>query len=311
MMTFLLRRTLWALFVLWTVVSLVFVLVHVIGDPAHATLGEKATHEQVVAFRKKHGLDRPLAQRYGDYLRSLATLDLGKSYQDGRPVSELIAARLPRTLLLGSLTLFLELVLGLGIGIVAALQHRRWPDTLLMMFSLVGLSAPTFVTGLLFLGYFAVRLGWFPVGGYGTGALDHVFHALLPALTLAITGIATYARLMRGELIEALASDHVRAARARGLGPLRVVLAHGVRTALLPVVTLLGLSLRVLVSGAIITETIYAWPGIGRLAVDSIGGLDLPVVMGIVFVACAVVQLGNLLADVVVAALDPRVRLSS
>jgi peptide/nickel transport system permease protein len=309
MMRFVLRRTLWALFVLWIVVSLVFVLVHVIGDPAHATLGEKATREQVLTFRAKHGLDRPLGERYGAYLHSLVTLDLGTSYQDGRPVSELIAARLPRTLLLGSITLLLELVLGLGIGIVAALQHRRWPDTLLMMLSTVGLSAPTFVTGLLFLGYFSVRLNWFPVGGYGTGALDHVLHALLPAFTLAITGIATYARVMRGELIEVLSSDHVRAARARGLGPLRVVFAHGVRNALLPVVTLLGLSLRVLVSGAIITETIYAWPGVGRLAVDSIGGLDLPVVMGIVFVASLVVQLGNLLADLAVAALDPRVRL--
>ena len=308
MMRFLLRRALWALFVLWTVMSLVFVLVHVIGDPAHATLGEKATAEQVAVFRKKHGLDRPLVQRYGAYLESLLTLDLGTSYQDGRPVVDLIAARLPRTLLLGSMTLTLEVLLGVGIGIVAALQRKRWPDTLVMMLSLVGLSAPTFVTGLLFLGYFSVRLNWFPVGGYGAGPLDHVVHAVLPALTLAITGIATYARVMRSELIEALDSDHVRAARARGLGPFRVVFAHGVRNALLPVITLLGLSLRVLVSGAIITETIYAWPGMGKLAVESIGGLDLPVVMGIVFVASAVVQLGNLLADAAVAALDPRVR---
>jgi peptide/nickel transport system permease protein len=308
MMRFLLRRFAWALFVLWVVVSLVFVLVNVIGDPAHATLGEKANAEQVTAFRKKHGLDRPLPERYVGYLGSLVTLDLGTSYQDGRPVADLIATRLPRTLLLGSMTLVIELLLGLGIGIAAALHRQRWPDTLVMTLSLVGLSAPTFVTGLLFLGYFAVRLNWFPVGGYGAGAWDHVVHALLPAFTLAITGVATYARVMRGELIEALESDHVRAARARGLGPVRVVLSHGVRNALLPVVTMLGISLRVLVSGAIVTESIYAWPGMGRLAVESISGLDLPVVMGIVFVASCVVQLGNLLADTAVAALDPRVR---
>jgi peptide/nickel transport system permease protein len=308
-MGFLLRRALWALFVLWTVVTLVFVLVHVIGDPARATLGEKATPEQIQAFRAKHGLEAPLAQRYGSYLHSLVTLDLGRSYQDGRPVIELISARLPRTILLGSLTLLIELFLGVSMGIVAALTRLRWPDTLVMMLSMIGLSAPTFVTGLLLLGYFAVRLNWFPVGGYGAGPLDHLVHAILPAFTLAITGVATYARVMRSELCEALESDHVRAARARGLGPFRVLFAHGVRNALLPVVTLLGLSLRVLVSGAIITETIYAWPGMGRLAVESIGGLDLPVVMGIVFVACAVVQLGNLLADAAVALLDPRVRL--
>jgi peptide/nickel transport system permease protein len=202
----------------------------------------------------------------------------------------------------------MELLLGLGIGVVAALRRNTWFDTSVMVLSIVGISMPTFVTGLWFLSYFAFRLGLFPVGGYGVDFWDHVKHGFLPALTLAVVGAATYARVMRGEMIEALRSDYVRTAYAKGLAPTRVVLLHAGKNALLPIVTLVGMSLRVLVSGAIITEAIFAWPGIGRLAVEAISGLDLPVVMGIVFIASGAVQLGNVLADITVAALDPRVR---
>jgi peptide/nickel transport system permease protein len=308
MMGFLLRRAGWAVFVLWIVMSGVFVLVNVVGDPAVATLGPNAGPAQLADFREKHGLNRPLGERYVGYLGNLATLELGESYQDGRQVTELILTRLPRTMLLGAMALGLEVILGLALGIAAALRRNTWLDTSIMSLTFVGVSAPTFVTGLLFLGYFSVRLGWFPVGGYGPDFLSHVWHAFLPALTLAIAGAATYARIMRSELIETLQSDHVRTARAKGLTWPQVVLRHGVRNALLPVITLIGLSLRVLVSGAIVTEAIFGWPGMGRLAVEAISGLDLPVVLGIVFVASAFVQLGNVLADVAVAMLDPRVR---
>jgi peptide/nickel transport system permease protein len=282
--------------------------VHVIGDPARATLGEKAGPAQLDAFRHKHGLNRPLGERYAAYLGSLATLDLGTSFQDEEPVFQLIARRLPRTLLLGAMALGFELLLGLGVGIVTALRRNSWFDTGIMAVAIVGISMPTFVTGLWFLSYFAFRLGWFPVGGYGVGFVEHLRHGVLPALTLAVVGAATYARVMRGEMIEALRSDYVRTARAKGLAPWRVVLLHAGRNALLPIVTMVGVSLRILVSGAIITEAIFGWPGMGRLAVEAISGLDLPVVMGIVFVACTAVQLGNVLADIAVAALDPRVR---
>jgi peptide/nickel transport system permease protein len=150
--------------------------------------------------------------------------------------------------------------------------------------------------------------GWFPVGGYGVTFWEHVEHALLPAFTLAIVGAATYARIMRSEMIDNLGSDHMRTAKAKGLHPLRVVLTHGVRNALLPVVTLAGLSMPLLVSGAVITETIYAWPGMGKLAIEAINNLDLFTIMGVVLFASLMVQLGNLLADLAVAALDPRVR---
>lgn len=308
MLRFIVKRLGWALLVLWLVMSGVFLLVHVIGDPARAALGEKAGPAQLQAFRQKHGLDQPLDERYGQYLLSLATLDLGMSYQDEEPVLSLIAGRLPRTLLLGAMALLFELAIGLSVGVVAALKRNTWFDTGVMALAIVGISMPTFVTGLWFLSYFAFRLGLFPVGGYGVGFIDHLWHAVLPALTLAIVGAATYARVMRGEMIEALSSDYVRTARAKGLKKPRIVLLHAGRNALLPIVTMVGVSLRILVSGAIITEAIFGWPGMGRLAVEAISGLDLPVVMGIVFIACTAVQLGNVLADIAVAALDPRVR---
>jgi peptide/nickel transport system permease protein len=305
---FITRRLAWAIVVLWLVMSGVFLLVHVVGDPARAALGEKAGPAQLEAFRHKHGLDQPLGTRYVSYMASLATFDLGSSFQDEEPVVDLIGRRLPRTLLLGAMALTMELLFGLSIGIVAALRRNSWFDTFVIVLSILGTSMPTFVTGLWFLSYFAFRLGLFPVGGYGVDFLDHVKHGFLPALTLAVVGATTYARVMRGEMIEALRTDYVRTARAKGLSPARVVLLHAGRNALLPIVTMVGVSLRVLVSGAIITEAIFGWPGMGRLAVEAISGLDLPVVMGIVFIASGAVQLGNVLADIAVAALDPRVR---
>ena len=306
MMRFLAGRVIAAVVVLWIVMSGVFVLANVIGDPARAALGERASPEQLDGFRKKHALDRPLGARYADFVMGLVTLELGSSYQDEQPVAGLIARRLPRTLLLGGMALSLEVVLGLGLGVVAALRRSTWIDTAVMTSTFVGISMPSFLLGMWLLSYFAFRLGWFPIGGYGDSGWDHVWHACLPALTLALVGAATYARLMRSELIDALRSDYVRTARAKGLSEMRVVLVHAGRSALLPVITLIGASLRLPVSGAVITETIFGWPGMGRLAVESIAGLDLPVVMGIVFVACAVVQAGNIVADLASFALDPR-----
>lgn len=308
MIGFLARRLVTAVVVLWFVMTSVFMLVNVVGDPARATLGDRASPAQLEAFRKKHDLNRPLGERYLGYMGALARFDLGASFQDERPVATIIAGRLPRTMLLGVLALGFELFLGLGAGTLAALYAKTRFDTAVMATSFVGISMPSFVTGLFFLSYFAARLGWFPIGGYGVSPLDHVYHALLPALTLAVVGAATYARLMRGELLDTLKSDYVRTARAKGLSMTRVVLVHAGRNALLPIVTLLSVSLRVVVSGAVITETIFGWPGMGKLAYEAVSGLDLPLVLGIVFVACAVVQLGNVLADLAVAMLDPRLR---
>ncbi|MGF1466142.1 MAG: ABC transporter permease [Sandaracinaceae bacterium] len=323
-----LRRLLVATLIAFLAVSTVFFVTHGIGDPAIANLGPRANAEQLDAFRREHDLPPPLRTEgmglaeaaaaraafaldlggaYLRYLGGLAALDLGRSYRDDRPVTDLLASRLPRTVLLGVVTLLFELLLGLSIGIFAALRRNTAWDTGTLALAFLGISAPSYLTGLIFLDVFAFRLGWFPVGGYGVGALEHLRHVVLPALTLAILGAATYARVMRSEMIEVLGEDYVRTARAKGLSGSRVVFAHAVRNALVPIVTLVGLSLPLLVSGAIITEFIFSWPGMGRLAVEAIDALDVPTIMGIVVVGALTVVVGNLIADVAVALLDPRV----
>lgn len=306
---FAIKRVCWAVFVLAVVISSVFVLVRGVGDPARARFGPQAQQSVVEAYRKQHGLDRPLVEQYGEYIIGLLKGDAGKARQSDIPVIEIIQTRLPRTLLLGVVAMVFELMIGLLLGILAATFRNTWLDTGLMAITFVGISAPTFLTGLLFLNWWAFRLGWFPVGGAGLGTWDELYHVMLPAFTLAIFGAATYARLMRSELIEKLQSDYVRTARAKGLGPIRVVVAHGARNALLPIVTLMGLQLPSLVSGAIITETIFAYPGIGRLAWEALNNWDDTLILGVTSLSCAAVLLGNMLADIGVAALDPRIRL--
>jgi peptide/nickel transport system permease protein len=302
------KRAAWALLVLYLVVTSVFLLANAVGDPAAANLGPRANRAQLLAYRHAHGLDRPLAEQYGKYMLALAHGDLGASLRDGQPVVEVLRQRVPRTALLGSMALAFELVIGVSLGIFAAVRRNTWLDTAVMSAAFVGVCLPSFVTGPLFLREVAFRLGWFPVGGYGLDALDHVYHALLPAFTLAILGSATYARVMRGEMIEVLRADFVRTARAKGASASAVVLRHAARNALLPIVTMMGLSLPLIVTGAIITEGIYDWPGVGRLAIESIAALDVPMILGIVLLASGTVQLGNFLADIAVAALDPRIR---
>ena len=324
MTALILRRLAIAPLVIVSVLITVFLLVHVAGDPAAAALGPNATPEALAELRAKHGWDQPVLDQLGSYFGvsscvrkgsraygghcGLVQGDLGESIGHHEPVGRVIAHRLPRTLLLGGLAIFFELLIGLGIGIVAAVRRNTWVDTSAMSAAFLGISLPTYVTGPLFLIVFAFLYGWFPLGGYGSDPADHVFHAILPASTLAIFGAATYARIMRSEMIDALQSDFVRTAQAKGLSQPAVVLRHAARTSLLPIVTMVGLSMRLLVSGAIITEGIFNWPGMGLLALESILNLDAPTLMGVVLVFVVVVQVGNLLADVAVAALDPRVR---
>ncbi|MFW6067113.1 MAG: ABC transporter permease [Myxococcota bacterium] len=326
MTAYLLQRLGWSVFILFAVLTLVFNLLFGIGDPAVATLGANARAEQLAQFRAQHGLDRPVWEQFTSYLgvtpcvrRASPAFDdgdgycgvlqgrLGESFSHEDDVSKILLTRFPRTLVLGLMAMLFELLLGLTVGIVAAVRQHTPLDTGIMALAFLGISAPTFLTGLLFLRYVAFQAGWFPVGGYGVGFWEHIWHALLPAFTLAIVGAATYARIMRSEMIDNLGSDYVRTARAKGLHPTRVVMGHAFRNALLPIVTLMGLSMPILVSGAVITESIYAWPGMGRLAIEAINNLDLFTVMGVVLFASLMVQIGNLLADLAVAALDPRV----
>jgi peptide/nickel transport system permease protein len=302
------RRIARSLFVVWVAISLVFVLTNLIGDPAVATLGPRAHASQIAEFREAHGLDRPFVEQYLGYLGAIARGDLGTSFRDGQPVLDVVLVRLPRTVLLGAMALGFELLFGLSIGLVAALRRGSAIDALAMGASYLGVSTPSFLVGLVLLEVVAFRLGWLPAGGYGVTASEHVEHAILPALTLAVVGAATYARMLRSELIETLRADYVRTARSKGLSRGRVVVVHALRNAIVPVVTLLGLSTPVLVAGAIVTETVFGWPGLGRLAVEAISSLDVPILLGIVLFSAITVQVGNLLADAAVARIDRRVK---
>ncbi len=311
MMRHIAKRVLVGVIIVFAAVSSMFFVANTVGDPAIASLGPNASAEAREAWKHERGYDRPLLERYGRFLVGVATLDLGTSDRDRQPVIDVIMNRLPRTLLLSGMALSFEIAFGLLVGIFAALRRGTLLDTGAMGLAFLGISVPSFVSGPIFLLVFAFRLGWFPVGGYGLDFWDHVQHGLLPAFTMAIIGAATYARIMRSEMIETMQSDYIRTARAKGLHPFQVVMGHGVRNALLPIVTLMGLSFPLLVSGAIITEQIFNWPGMGRLALESIDSLDVPMIMGVVLFAAIFVQVGNLLADIAVAMLDPRVRLGS
>lgn len=295
-------------FVVWVAMTLVFVLTNLVGDPAVATLGPRAHASQIAEFRRAHGLDRPFHEQYLTYFGGVLRGDLGRSFRDEQPVLDVVLIRLPRTLLLGAMAMTFELAFGLGIGLLAALRRNTALDALTMSLAFLGVSTPSFLVGLLMLQVFAFRLGWLPVGGYGVTAGEHVEHALLPALTLAVVGAATYARMLRSEMIETLRSDYVRTARSKGLPWSRVVLVHAARNALLPIVTLVGMSTPLLVGAAIVTETVFGWPGLGRLAIEAIYALDVPILLGVVLLAAIAVQAGNLLADAVVSRIDRRVK---
>lgn len=326
MIVYLLRRLGWSVFVLVAVLTIVFALLFGIGDPAVATLGPQARVGQLQQFRRERGLDRSIPMQFLSYVGvapcvrrhapsyhggkgycGLLQGELGESFSHNEPVSNVLLTRFPRTLVLGLMSMMFELLIGLTVGVIAAIRKHTLLDTGIMALAFLGISAPTFLTGLLFLRYVAFQAGWFPVGGYGLGFWSHIEHALLPAFTLAIAGAATDARIMRSEMIDALGSDYIRTARAKGLPAWRVVMGHAFRNALLPIVTIVGLSMPVLVSGAVITESIFAWPGMGLLAIQSINNLDLYTVMGVVLFSSLMVQIGNFLADVAVAALDPRI----
>ena len=303
------QKLLRSVFVVWVAMSLVFVLTNLIGDPAIATLGPRAHASQIAEFRVAHGLDRPFYVQYLTYFAGILHGDLGRSFRDDQPVLAVVLTRLPRTVLLGALAMTFELIFGLAIGLVAALRRNTVIDTLAMSLAFLGISTPSFLIGLLLLQVVAFRLGWLPVGGYGVTPVEHVQHALLPATTLAVVGASTYARVLRGEMIETLRADYVRTARSKGLSQARVVLAHGLRNAVLPIVTLVGLSMPLLVGGAIVTETVFGWPGVGRLAIEAVYALDVPILLGVVLMSAITVQAGNLLADVVVGRIDRRVKI--
>lgn len=273
------------------------------GDAASGMVGDSASAAQLQTLRAELGLDRPLVDRYGEFVSGLLTRgDLGRSLVSGKPVAGLISERLPYTILLALTAAVLAASVGMLVGIGAATRAGTWLETLLMGGAALGLAVPTFWAALLLMLLFSVRLRWLPVVGASTPA-----HLILPAITLALPTAAGLARLMRSSLLDVLRSDYIRTARAKGLKPRDVLGRHIVRNSLIPVITLLGLHLGYLLSGAFVVETIFGWPGLGRLAVQAIFDRDYPVVVGATLVIAFMYVLVNLAVDLAHGWLDPQV----
>jgi peptide/nickel transport system permease protein len=301
---FLVRRLLLTIPVLLGVATLVFALMHLIpGDPAQAMLGETAAEEDIAALRARLGLDRPWPEQYGSYLMGVVGGDLGTSLRTGEPVADTIGARLPATFELAVAAMLVALGVAIPLGIVAAVRYGTLVDRGATTLALLGVSIPNFWLGPLLAIVFAVELGWFPVSGRGT-----VAHLVLPAVTLGTALSAVLARMTRASLAEELQKPYVQAARARGASRTRAVLRHALPNSLIPVVTLVGLQCGAVLAGAVITETIFAWPGIGRLLIQSIGSRDYPMVQGCVLVIAMIYVGVNLAIDLAYGLLDPRIR---
>ena len=284
------------------------------GDAADVLAGESgaATAETLAAFRAAFGLDLPLLRRLADYLGGLAHLSLGFSARFNAPVAALVVERLPRTLLLMGTALGAALALGVGLGVVMASCAGRWADRVVSGVVLLFYSIPGFWVGLMLIVLFSIRLQWLPSGGAGTvgaggGALDLLRHMVLPATALALLYVGIYARLTRAAMLEVLAQDHVRTAAAKGLRPLIVTLRHVLRNALLPVTTVAGMHMGSMLGGAVVVETVYSWPGLGRLAFEAVLGRDFNVLLGVLLLSSMVVVVADILVDLLHAALDPRI----
>ena len=304
MINFLGRRLLQSAMILLGVSFITFALLYLLpSDPVRQIAGRSATAQTVANIREQLGLDQPFIVQYWRYLMDLLQFDLGRSYLQKTEVSALIAARLPATLLLMVGAISAELVLGLGMGIIAALRRGTTTDNTLMIASFIGVSAPQFVVGLLLLYVFAVQLGWFPIGGYGTFG-----HLVLPALTLGILGSGWYSRMMRSSMIVVLRQDFIRTAHAKGLSRARVLLRHALPNAILPVIAMIGIDIGIFMGGIVIVESVFGWPGIGQLAWQAIQRVDIPIIMGVTLVSACAIVLGNLVADIATLFADPRIK---
>jgi ABC-type dipeptide/oligopeptide/nickel transport system permease component len=304
MLAYFARRLLLTIPVLFGIATLVFALVHLVpGDPAVAMLGEGASGEDIAALRTKLGLDEPLLVQYGHYLTGVVRGDLGTSFRLNTPVTRAILTTIPRTLQLALASMLVASIFAIPLGMIAAISKGRWPDQTAMTFAVLGLSLPAFWVGPMLAWGFAVGLGWLPVSGYGRWS-----HLVLPSLTLGLSLAAILARMTRTSLLDELRELYILAARARGASRVRAVVKHAFRNSLIPIVTIVGLQFGAVLTGSIITETIFAWPGVGRLLITAINTRDYPLVQGCIL-WIAVIYVGvNLLTDLMYGWLDPRIR---
>ena len=295
--------------VLWVVVTVVFLLIHLVpGDPIVQMLGEGATAADVSTLRHAYGLDAPLGQQYVHYWRGILHADLGQSLWLHDSVLRLILQRYPYTLALTMGALLIGVGLAIPAGVLSARHRNRWLDRLIGVGSLVGLSFPNFALGPILILVFAIGLGWLPVSGAGQGLAALLQHLVLPAITLGLGLAAILTRMVRTSMLEEMGQDYIRTARAKGLPERTVVYRHALRNALNPVLTVIGLQFGSLLAGAIVTETIFGWPGLGRLTLTAISNRDYPVVQGCILAVGLTYVVVNLLTDAAYAVADPRLR---
>ena len=303
MLSFFVGKFLRAVVALWIVVTLTFVVLRLAGDPAAAFLPPDAPAQQVEQFRSKWGLNRPLAVQYAAYVGNVVGGDFGRSFNDGRPAIVVVGERVPKTLLLLGSSFVFMLALGITLGTTAALTHNTPFDRMIMFVAVIGYSVPNFFLGIILILLLAVQLQWLPsTGSDGWQAL------VMPVVTIGTTGAAIIARFVRAALLEVMAKPHVRAARARGLREFVVFLGHVLPNAAIPTVTVIGFILGGLVAGGVVTESVFAWPGIGRLTVTAVASRDLAVVQAIVLLISASMVTANLAVDLLYGWLDPRTR---
>lgn len=305
MIAYLLRRLLFTVPVLIGISLITFVLIYFLpADPARMYAGPNASVEAVNRIRTQLGLDQPFYVQYGRYLERAVQGDLGYSYQLQMPVTQAILSRFPYTLQLTLAGIFVELLIGVPAGLLAASRRSTWLDGTSMVASLIGVSSPPFWLGLLMLYFFAFRLGLFPLGGAGSWQ-----HLILPAVTAGLGGAGWYARMTRSSALEVLSADYVRTARAKGLASGQVLRRHVLRNAINPIVTMVGMDIPWFVGGVVLIETVFAWPGIGRMMVDAILTDDVPLILGTVTFTAVLVVVSSIIIDIAQAMLDPRIRL--
>lgn len=334
MSKYLVRRLLESIPVIFGVSVLVFSLLHFIpGDPAVAILGERATPENVDALRERLGLNKPLHEQYVIWMGNILSGDLGNTVRGNIPIANEIRSRFPATIELSIVSLLIAAMLGVPIGMISAVRRNSLVDTLSMLLALFGVSIPIFVLGLLLIFFVGVELDWLPfvgrlsvnmqlerktglfvldalIGGNWTAMQDALAHLILPSITLATIPLAIIARITRSSMLEVLNQDYIRTARAKGLREGTVITFHAFRNALLPVVTIIGLQLGTLLSGAVLTETIYSWPGIGKWLFDSIIARDYPIVQSVTLLIAMIYVVVNLLVDLLYTLIDPRIRIA-
>lgn len=304
MLQYIIRRLLQTFLVLLGVSFVAFGVMFLTGDPSSVMAGEDWTQEMIQEFRHQMGFDRPWYVQYADFLWDAVRGDLGTSLRQRQPNLQLILDRMPATLELALAALLLSIVVAIPIGIISATKRGTWLDNFTMLFALFGQSMPVFWLGIMLILIFSVNLRWTPVAG--RGGLEHL---ILPAITLGAFMMARNARMMRSSMLEVLNQDFIRTARAKGLKEQMVLYRHALRNALIPVVTLIGLQVGALLGGTVITETIFAWPGVGRLTIQAIYGKDIPLVQASVIVLATIFVLVNLIVDIIYTYLDPRIRL--